>query len=128
MMGAFDGDMGRSSQGHGCRQQQRAVQTDSCKGAWRDGHSDGPDLMAHTNSVPSHGRLAGSCDPPPPPLRTSTSRPGVFMMTAYRALIRPSGKDAMGRSCILDSPPGRGMPACHSRRFKGERPTGAATG
>ena len=46
----------------------------------------------------------------------------------------------MGRSCILDSPPGRWMPAavrmpavvrmpaCHSRRFKGERPTGAATG
>ena len=52
----------------------------------------------------------------------------------------------MGRSCILDSPPGRGMPAvvrmsaagrvpavvrtpaCHSRRFKGERPIGAATG
>ena len=40
----------------------------------------------------------------------------------------------------LDSPPGRGMPAavrmpavvrmpaCHSRRFKSERPTGAATG
>ena len=40
----------------------------------------------------------------------------------------------MGRSCILDFPPGRGMPAavrmpaCHSRRFKGERPIGAATG
>ena len=43
----------------------------------------------------------------------------------------------MGRSCILDPPPpppGRGMPAvvqmpaCHSRRFKGERPIGAATG
>ena len=61
---------------------------------------------------------------------------------AYRALIRPSGEDAMGRSCSLDSPPppGRGMPAavqmpavvrmpaCHSRRFKGERPIGAATG
>ena len=55
-------------------------------------------------------------------------------------LIRPSGEDAMGRSCILDSPPGRWMPAavrgaavvrmpaCHSRRFKGERPIGAATG
>ena len=46
----------------------------------------------------------------------------------------------MGSSCILDSPPGRWMPAtvrmpavvrmpaCHSRRFKGERPIGAATG
>ena len=41
----------------------------------------------------------------------------------------------MGRRCILDPyPPGRGMPAvvwrpaCHSRRFKGERPIGAATG
>ena len=46
----------------------------------------------------------------------------------------------MDRSCILDSPPGRWMPAalrmpavvrmpvCHSRRFKGERPIGAATG
>ena len=58
-------------------------------------------------------------------------------MTAYRALIRPSGEDAMGGSCILDSHPGRWMPAavrmpavvwmpaCHS---KGERPIGAATG
>ena len=40
----------------------------------------------------------------------------------------------MGRSCILESHPGRWMPAavqmpaCHSRRFKGERPIGAATG
>ena len=40
----------------------------------------------------------------------------------------------MGRSCILDSHPGRWMPAavrmphCHSRRFKCERPIGAATG
>ena len=34
-----------------------------------------------------------------------TSQPGVFVMTAYRALIRPSGGDAMGRSCILDPPP-----------------------
>ena len=72
----------------------------------------------------------------------STSQPGVLVMTAYRALIRPSGEDAMGRSCILvpPPPPGRGMPAavrmpavvrmpaCHSRRFKGERPIGAATG
>ena len=69
------------------------------------------------------------CAPPPPPVRT-----------AFQALIRPSGEDAMGRSCILDSPPGRWMPAavrmpavvrtpaCHSRRFKGERPIGAATG
>ena len=39
----------------------------------------------------------------------------------------PSGEDAMGGNCILDSPPVR-MPACHSRRFKGERPIGAATG
>ena len=83
--------------------------------------------------------------PPPPPhpwpcvtftllVVVSTSQPGIFMMTAYRALIRPSGEDAMGRSCILDSHPGRWMPAvvrmpaCHSRRFKGERPIGAATG
>ena len=39
------------------------------------------------------------------PVVVSTSRPGVFVMTACRALIRPSGEDAMGRSCILDSPP-----------------------
>ena len=64
----------------------------------------------------------------------STSQPGVFVMTAYQALIRPSGEDAMGRRCILDSHPGRWMPAavrmpaCHSRRFKGERPIGASTG
>ena len=70
----------------------------------------------------------------------STSQPGVFVMTTYRALIRPSGEDAMGRSYILDSHPGRWMPAavrmpavvqmpaCHGRRFKGERPIGAATG
>ena len=70
----------------------------------------------------------------------STSQPGIFVMTAYQALIRPSGEDAMGRSCILDSHPGRWMPAavrmpagvwmpaCHSRRFKDERPIGAATG
>ena len=84
----------------------------------------------------------GRPKPSPPPLCVtftllvvvSTSQPGVFVMTAYRALIRPSGEDAMGRSCILDPPPGRGMPAvvrrpaCHSRRFKGERPIGAATG
>ena len=56
----------------------------------------------------------------------------TFVMTAYRALIRPSGEDLMGRSCILDSHPGRWMPAavrmpavvrmpaCHSRRFKGD--------
>ena len=70
----------------------------------------------------------------------STFQLGVFVMTAYRALIRPSGEDAMGRSCILDSHPGRWMPvavrmpaevrmpACYSRRFKGERPIGAAIG
>ena len=90
------------------------------------------------------------CPRTPPPCVTftlrvvmSTPQPGVFVMTACRALIRPSGEDAMGRSCILDPPPpppGRGMPAavrmpavvrmpaCHSRRFKGERPIGAATG
>ena len=72
--------------------------------------------------------------PPPPKGVVSTSQPGVFMMTAYQALIRPSGEDAMGRSCILDSPQGRGMPAavrmpaCHSRRFKGKRTIGVATG
>ena len=70
----------------------------------------------------------------------STSQLGVFVMTAYRALIMPSEEDAVGRRCILDSHPGRRMPAavrmpaivrmpaCHSRRFKGERPIGAATG
>ena len=41
----------------------------------------------------------------------STSEPGVFVMTAYPALIRPSREDAMGRGCILDSHPGRWMPA-----------------
>ena len=35
----------------------------------------------------------------------STSQTGGFVMTTYRALIRLSGEDAMGRSCILDSPP-----------------------
>ena len=51
-----------------------------------------------------------SCQTPPPTLLVvvSTSPPGVFVMTAYRALIRPSGEDAMGRSCILDSHPGAG--------------------
>ena len=67
----------------------------------------------------------------------STSPPGVFVMTACRALIRPSGEDAMGRSCILAGrwmpaavrmPAVVRMPACHSRRFKGERAIGAATG
>ena len=45
--------------------------------------------------------------PPPPSLLVvvSTSQPGVFVMTAYRALIRPSGEDTIGRSCLLDSPP-----------------------
>ena len=38
----------------------------------------------------------------------STSQSGVFVMTASRALISPSGEDAMGRSCILDSPPRQG--------------------
>ena len=37
-------------------------------------------------------RGGGSLDPPP-------------LDTGYRALIRPSGEDAMGRSCILDAPP-----------------------
>ena len=61
-------------------------------------------------------------------------------LRVYRALIRPSGEDAMGRGCILNSHPGRWMPAAvrmpavarmpasHSRRFKGERPIGAAIG
>ena len=59
--------------------------------------------------------------PPPPPLDRI---PGTD---------QASGEDAMGRSCILDSHPCRGMPAavrmpaCHSRRFEGERPIGAAT-
>ena len=90
-----------------------------------------PPLAKANNQIPT------PCVNPP-----STSPPGVFVMTASQALIRPSGEDAMGRSCILDSPPppGRGMPAavrmpaevqmpdCHGRRFKGERPIGAATG
>ena len=66
----------------------------------------------------------------------STSQPGVFVTTAYRALIGPLVEDAMGRSCILDSHLGRWMPAavrmpavvwmpaCHSITFKGERPIG----
>ena len=74
------------------------------------------------------------------PVVVNTSQPGVFVMTTYRALIKPSGEDATGRTCILDSHSGRWMPAavrmpavvrmpaCHSRRFKGERPIGAATG
>ena len=116
--------------------------------------------QACIGTADNHRRRGGwlpALDPPPP--RTSKSHigelapmalcdihvagcgePGVFVMIAYRGLIRPSGEDAMGRSCILDSPPGRGMPAavqmpavvrrpaCHSRRFKGERPIGAATG
>ena len=99
------------------------------------------------SSHPSAPLPSSHSQPPPPPPETftllvvvSTSQPGVFVMNACRALIRPSGEDAMGRGCILDSPPGRGMPAavrmpavvrmpaCHSRRFKGERPIGTATG
>ena len=61
-------------------------------------------------------------------------------MTAYRALNRPLGEAAMGRSCILDFSPGRGMPAavrmpavvqmsaCQGRRFTDKRLIGAATG
>ena len=72
----------------------------------------------------SSGTTTPHANGPPPPLR----------------MIRPSGQDAMGRCCIQDSHPGRGMPAavrrptvvqmpaCHGRRFKGERPIGAATG
>ena len=37
-----------------------------------------------------------------------TQSPPPPVMTAYRALIRPSGEDAMGRSCILDAPPRQG--------------------
>ena len=51
--------------------------------------------------------------PPPPPFTSrvvvSTPQPGVFVMTAYCALIRPSGEGAMGRSCILDPPPPQGQ-------------------
>ena len=36
--------------------------------------------------------------------------PGVCVMTAYQALIRPSGEDAMGKSCILDPPRAGGCP------------------
>ena len=46
--------------------------------------------------------------PPPPLVVVSTPQPGVFVMTASRALIRPSGEETMGRSCILDSPPEAG--------------------
>ena len=100
---------------------------------------EGP--LGHTGDLPSALPLPQPAPSPPPPPVTfmllvvvSTSQPGVFVMTAYRALIRPSGEDAMGRSCILDSHPGRWMPAVvrmlayHSRRFKGERPIGAAAG
>ena len=44
--------------------------------------------------------------------------PNLTVMTAYRALIRPSGEDATGRNCILDPHPGRWMPACRGRRFR----------
>ena len=60
-----------------------------------------------------------------PPGRRLDPPPSPPPSPPYRALIRPLGEDAMGRSCILDSHPGRGMPAvvqmpaCHSRRFKG---------
>ena len=57
-------------------------------------------------------RSQGVGPPPPPPCDIHVARCGehlppwgVFVMTAYWALIRPSGEDAMGRSCILDSPP-----------------------
>ena len=41
------------------------------------------------------------------------------MMTASRALIRPSGEDAMGRSCILDAPPQGQGDACGSADARG---------
>ena len=119
-----------------------------CSGALGPQTSTQPPLPAQPFTAE---QMHSNATPPPPhpwpcvtfTLRVvvSTSQPGVVVMTAYRALIRPSGEDAMGRSCILDSPPGPGrgmpaavrmpavvrMPACHSRRFKGERPIGAAT-
>ena len=42
---------------------------------------------------------------PPPPLDPPPLRPPL--PPSSRALIRPSGEDAMGRRCILDSPPPR---------------------
>ena len=70
-------------------------------------------LLLRTRALPLpplHTDLPITMTPPPPPPLTlrvvvSTSQSGVFVMTASRALIRPSGEDAMGRSCILDSPP-----------------------
>ena len=52
-----------------------------------------PDWLPQTTA--GTGAQPMRCGPPSPPL----------VMTASRALIRPSGEDAMGRSCILDAPP-----------------------
>ena len=80
------------------------------------------------NTPPSYKRSLLRTPPPP-------------VMTASRALIGPSGEDAMGRSYILDPPPGAGgcpaavrvpavvrMPACRSRRFKGDTRNGWSSG
>ena len=73
----------------------------------RDHRSKGRSRQLTPNMSP--GTDVHFRDPPPPLLVVvGTSQPGVFVMTAYRALIRPSGEDAMGRGCILDSPPGAG--------------------
>ena len=131
--------------------------------------AQGPSFFPHVHlSAGKIGDRPSSLTAPPPPsgegtLQRTTSKshigelapmalcdihiagcgehlPAWGLRDAYRALIRPSGEDAMGRSCILDSHPGRWMPvavrmpavvrmpACYSRRFKGERPIGAATG
>ena len=56
----------------------------------------------------------------------------TLVMTAYQALIRPSGEDNMGRSCILDSHPGQvdargSADACLSSNRRRHRPTEPTT-
>ena len=65
----------------------------------------------------------------------STSQPGVFVMTAYRGTDQAVRGGRHGQKLHSGFPPHAvrmpavvRMPACHSRRFKGERPIGAATG
>ena len=52
----------------------------------------------------------------------STSQPGVYVMTIYRALIRSSGEDAMGRSCILEWPEANGCSQLFSHRLYANLP------
>ena len=82
------------------------------------GHAP-PFSRASGGTQPTSRMLLACYSPPPPLVVVSTSQPGVFVMTAYQALIRPSGEDAMGRSCILDSPPQGQGDACGSADARG---------